>query len=351
MASITITDRYDHVIPGMTPLDALGGLKRTRYGIASAANEIDGDGPSYPNAILSSATNEGLNKANVLVFRKYLQPGERITAAVPIINDMALNGGICMVSGKWDTLADFTQMHTDLGTMDPTKAFINITQHEPVKNVLSDGTIMTPSKYDAIQNMFLDACQGYAFVKPSPLFNGYWFSGSARNRRALLASGGFIAWMPDATANRFVTAGGYLLWDSYPGGSPAKPGNVPPALEKPGEGPAIRIRNGALWAAGLAFTDNSSVGTVPGSTVVWPKRGCGEVSAYLLQDMLDAFDAGDKYLDILSWWNHRIEKAGLENFSPPLPNGNGGNPDSARWKARYQQSVARVQAAGGPPAI
>lgn len=330
--------------------------KLVRLGVAAqATNTSDGDGPAFSDVLGAISTNSGLGAGNVLAFRKYLQEPlvggvivpDRITNGNSIINQMAAlpNGGIAVISGRWTSAAHFAQLRTDLLGMDPSKPFIIIAHHEPVTNQ----RFTTPGPWVAIQNMLTTATRGLAYAVPAFCLNGFWFSGGAANRVNMVNSGGFPAWLPASMLQPFQDQKGYAMMDAYDGGAPAKPGNTPPTGPKVGESPGDRIRNFSDWTQGIPFTDNK--GTVAGSPVVFTKIGCGEIGTFDPTHMLDTFAAAAERLDVGCWWDHRGDCSALENTSPPLVNGNGGNAQSAKYKAEYIRQANIVNAAGGPPLI
>lgn len=330
--------------------------KRIRLGVAAQATDSpDGDGPAFDSTLGAISTNAGLGAGNVLAFRKYLQEPidpatgllkpDRVTNATSIINQMFGLGGIAVVSGRWTTQAHFNQVRADLLTMDSTRPFILIAHHEPVTNA----RFTSPAPWVAIQMMLTAATAGIPYVVPAFCYNGFWFSGGAANRVNMVKQGGFAAWAPATMLQAFQDQRGFAMMDAYDGGAPAKPGNTPPTPAKVGESPGVRIRNFYNWTQGLPFTDNK--GTVAGASVVIDKIGCGEIGTFDKAHMLDTFAAAAECLDIGTWWNHRGDASALENVSPPMVNGNGGNPDSAAYKAEYIRQANIVKAAGGPRPI
>lgn len=334
------------------------GLKRTRFGFAAGyAGAYGGDGPSWTMTKQPLTTSAGL-AGKIKVKRLYLQwtsktaeqpgdPCDRFTAAYDDIIELAAMGGVIMVSGRWTTPAQFAQLRTDILAFvaaHPGMPFIVMAHHEPKTNAL----FPNPGPWITVQMLLLDATAGIPNAVPAVCYNGYFWSGGANNRRAMLSEGGFPAWAPTSMLNGINAQNGFVLMDAYPGSTMARPGNTPPTPEKSGEGSAVRIRNFYEWANGRPFSDSSPAGSVAGSAVVCPKIGCGEIGAFLPGDMLEAFAAAHECLDVASWWNHRGDGAGLEVTSPPFTNGNGGNPNSAQWKAEYERRHDLVAAAGGP---
>lgn len=330
------------------------GLKLTRWGFTAGFGG-KGDGPTWVDTKGPLTTSAGL-AGHIKVKRLYTQyssptaetpgdPCDRFTTAYDDIIELAGMGGVVIVSGRWTTDAQFTQLRTDIQAfvaLHPDMPFIIVTHHEPKTNA----AFPNPGPWVVCQMKLQTATAGIPNAVPAVIYNGYFWSGGASNRVSMLSSGGFPAWAPAAMLNGLNAQNGYMGMDAYPGSSMARPGNVPPSPEKPGEGAGVRIRNFGEFCAGRPFTDNK--GIVAGSTVVVPKLLCGEIGSFLEGDMLDAMAAASEVLDVASWWNHRVDGAGLENVSPPVANGNGGNPNSAKWKAEYLRQEMRVAAAGGP---
>lgn len=329
----------------VTPPPPGPALKRTRYGVAVINTPSStGEGPTWTEVKGSLSTNAGLG-GKVKARRIYATPGQPFTTLQGDILDAATVGAVAVASVKLNTQVQFNQLHNDMAAFSaahPGLTWVLACNHEP-------RTEYTPSTFIPNQLSFLSATAGIDACVPAIIWNGYFWSGITASRQSMIREGDFPAWAPSNLLQALNAQQGIAMMDAYPGARQAMPGNNPPTQATSGENAGARIRNFAKWCAGKPFATNS--GPVPGAPTVMPRLGCGEIGDWDLAMMRDTMAAIRECLDLAVFWDHRSFASALENTSPPLNNGNGGNPNSAAWKSAYLAEYDRVQALGGPPPI